>query len=184
MVSVFYIAAIITILASIKAISCARSMNALLYFVVSLLATSVVFFIMGAYFSAALVVVLFLGAVSLAFLSVISLINLRKDVVQDKKGISPKVWLGPLILAFILFVSLIYGIVSTDYSALQSNHIGEVGISDMLLGAYILVIELAILLLLGALVIAYHFIHRIYISDEDHQLVKDINTKNTKDTSL
>lgn len=167
MVSVFYIAAIITVLASIKAISSRRSMSALLYFVISLLATAVVFFIMGAYFSAALTVILFVGAVSLLFLSVLSLINLRYDAVeQNKRGISPKIWLGPLILVFVLLVTLIYGIASTDYSALEVTQPENESLTDMFLGSYILVIELAILLLLCGLVIAYHFIYRLYIHKE------------------
>lgn len=167
MVSVFYIAAIIAVLASIKAISSRQSMNALLYFVISLLATAVVFFIMGAYFSAVLIVILFVGAVSLLFLSVLSLINLRSDAVEkNKRGISPKIWLGPLILAFVLFVILIYGIASTNYAELQVNSPTEVSLTDMFLGSYILVIELAILLLLCGLVIAYHFIYRLYIHKE------------------
>lgn len=171
MVSVFYIAAIITVLASAKAISGTQSMNALLYFVISLLATAVVFFIMGAYFSAALVVMLFVGAVSLLFLSVLSLTNIRKDMVeQNKRGISPKIWLGPLILVFVLFVTLIYGIASNDYPFLSSSRMEESNITDMLLGAYILVIELAVLLLLCALVIAYHFIYRLYLN-KDNELM-------------
>lgn len=167
MVSVFYIAAIIAVLTSIKAISSRDSRKALLYFVISLLATATVFFVMGAYFSAALVVILFIGAVSLLFLSVLSLINLRTDTIeQAKKGISPRIWLGPLILVFVLFVTLIYGIASTDYSTLPSNNLVETSLTDMFLGAYILVIELAVLLLLCGLVIAYHFIYRLYIQKE------------------
>jgi len=166
MVSVFYIATIITVLASLKVITSTQSMSALVYFIISLLATAVVFFIMDAYFSAALVLVLFVGAVSLTFLSVFSLINLRKDVVeQNKRGISPKIWLGPLILVFVLFVTLIYGIVSTDYSALPANRVDNMNITSMLFGPYILVIELAVLLLLCTLVITYHFIHRLYINN-------------------
>ncbi|WP_392561131.1 NADH-quinone oxidoreductase subunit J [Orbus sturtevantii] len=167
MVSVFYTAAIIAVLASIKVITSTRSMNALVYFVISLLATAVVFFIMDAYFSAALMLVLFVGAVSLTFLSVLFLINLRKDVVeQGKRGISPKIWLGPLILVFVLFVTLIHGIVSTDYSALAINHADNMNITDMLFGPYILVIELAVLLLLCTLVITYHFIHRLHTNND------------------
>lgn len=162
MVSIFYIAAIITVLASAKAISSKRAMQALLYFVISLLATATVLIIMGAYFSAALVVILFIGAVSLLFLSVLSITNVRMDnIEQSKRGISAKIWLGPLILGFILFVTLVYGIANTDYSLLSPKLESE-DLTDMLLGAYALIIELAILLLLCAAVIGYHFIYRIY----------------------
>ncbi|XKM13636.1 NADH-quinone oxidoreductase subunit J [Orbaceae bacterium ac157xtp] len=174
MVSVFYIAAIIAVLASIKAISGKQSISALIYFVMSLLATSVVFFTMGAYFSAALVVIVSIGAVSILFLSVISVLNIKTDnVEQSKKGISPKIWLGPLILAFILFVTLIYSVASTDYSQLNVNPEGNINLTEMLLGSYILVVELAILLILGALVISYHFTHRIYLEGDKNKDPQD-----------
>lgn len=184
MVSVFYIAAIITVLASIKAITSIQSINALLYFVVSLLATAVVFFMMGAYFSAVLLVILFAGAVSLLFLSVITLINLRRDVVeQHKRGISPKIWLGPLLLVFVLFVMLLYGIISTDYSALQVSHVNETNLTNMLFGSYVLVIELAVLLILCGLVIAYHFIYRLYIGKNRPSLSNNSYTEVKNDST-
>lgn len=162
MVSVFYIAAIIIVLASAKTISSKRAMEALLYFVISLLATAIVFFIMGAYFSSALVILLFIGAVSLLFLSFLSITNIRLDnIEQSKRGISAKIWLGPLILSFVLFVTLVYGIANTNYTILSPES-GAENLTEMLLGTYVLIIELAILLLLCAVVVAYHFIYRIY----------------------
>ena len=163
MASIFYIAALFAVLSSVKTVTSIQSIRALLYFIVSLLSTAVVFSIMGAYFSAALVVILFIGAVCILFLAALSFLKLKADTIeQNKYGISPKIWLGPLILAFLLFVMLMYCIVSTDYQLLQIARTEESGIAELLLSSYILVIELAILLLLGALVIAYHFIYRIY----------------------
>lgn len=160
--SVFYLAAIITVLASIKVVSCMQAIKALLYFIVSLLSSSVVFVILGAYFSAALEVILFIGAVSLLFLLVFSITGIRQDSVEtNKRGISPKIWLGPLLLAFILLVALLYGIMSTDYDVLQPSNLESSSVASMLLNEYILVIELAVLLLLGALVITYHFMHQL-----------------------
>jgi NADH:ubiquinone oxidoreductase subunit 6 (chain J) len=165
MVWVFYVAAIIVILTSMKIITSRNAVGALLYFVISLLATSVIFIAMDAYLSVFLVLIVFICIVSLIFLLVISILKLRKDVVeQGKYGINPKIWLGPLILAFILFVTLIYGIASTDYETLSNNHTDDIATTmGLLMEDYILIIELAALLLIGALVIAYHFVYRIYM---------------------
>ena len=185
MVWVFYIAAIITVIASIKVIISRNTMQALLYFVISLLATLMVFVAMNAYLSIFLVIILFIGAVSLIFLLLLSLLKLRTDVVeQNKYGINPKIWLGPLILAFILFVMLIYGITSTDYSTLQNGRIDEVATANLLFEKYILIIELAVLLLVGALVIAYHFVYRLYINQDTKFPTQNKNDSGEKHDSV
>lgn len=159
MLIVFYIASIITVFASIKAISCIRVDKTILYFIVSLFASVLIFILLEAYFSAVLYILLFIGGTTTLFLSVATVLRMRVDNVENKKrGISPKIWLGPLILAFILLVVLIYGVVSTDYSIFKKSH--ELT-HEMSVYAYILMSELIGFLLLGAIVIAYHFIHRL-----------------------
>ncbi|WP_392565854.1 NADH-quinone oxidoreductase subunit J [Utexia brackfieldae] len=170
MVSIFYIAGLIAISASIKVISSKSSFSALLYLIISLLASAVIFLSLGAYFSTALELILFIGAASILFISVISFLDLNSSHFkqQERQSLTPKVWLGPLILIFVLFVTLIFSIASTDYESLgpTKNSDSLFSMSDILLGPYILVIELAALLILGGLVVAYHFAHDIS-ADED-----------------
>lgn len=159
MLIVFYIASIIAVFASIKAISCLRVDKALLYFMVSLFSSALIFILLGAYFSVVLYILLFIAGSVTLFLSVAIVLQIRIDNVENRKrGISPKIWLGPLVLAFILLVVLIYGVVSTDYSQIKESH--EL-MHEMSVYAYILISELAVFLLLGAIVIAYHFMHRL-----------------------
>ena len=185
MLSVFYIAAIIAILTSFKVISSSIPFSALLYLVVSLLATSVVLFTLGAYFTAALQVIVFIGAVAILFISAISLLNITKDAIeQEKKSLTPKVWLGPLMLAFVLLVILLYSIVHTDYGQINTVPVtGEESLGEMLMAPYILVIELAVLLLLGALVIAYHFAREVYAA-HDEMIEKNEEDKDMTDEQL
>ena len=159
MLIVFYIASIIAVFASIKAISCLRVDKALLYFMVSLFSSALIFILLDAYFSVVLYILLFIAGSVTLFLSVAIVLRIRIDNVENRKrGISPKIWLGPLVLAFILLVVLIYGVVSTDYSQLNESH--EL-MHEMSVYAYILISELAGFLLLGAIVISYHFMHRL-----------------------
>ena len=159
MLIVFYIASIIAVFAGIKAISCLRVDKALLYFMVSLFSSALIFILLDAYFSVVLYILLFIAGTVTLFLSVAIVLRIRIDNVENRKrGISPKIWLGPLVLAFILLVVLIYGVVSTDYSQLNESH--EL-MHEMSVYAYILISELAGFLLLGAIVIAYHFMHRL-----------------------
>ncbi|OCG04663.1 NADH-quinone oxidoreductase subunit J family protein [Gilliamella sp. wkB112] len=156
---VFYIASIIAIFASIKVISSLRVDKAILYLVISFFASALIFILLDTYFSAILYIILFIGGTVTLFLSVATILQIRIDnIEQGKHGISPKIWLGPLILAFILLVVLLYAVVSTDYSNLkQAND----SLHEMSLNSYILIIELVGFLLLGAVVITYHFMHRL-----------------------
>ncbi|MWN31721.1 MULTISPECIES: NADH-quinone oxidoreductase subunit J family protein [unclassified Gilliamella] len=159
MIAVFYIASIIAVVASVKVISSLRIDKAILYLVISLFASSFIFIQLGAYFSAILYILLFIGGSVTLFLLVASVLKISVDNVENNKhGISPKIWLGPLILAFILLVVLIYGVVNTNYSELKESH--DL-IHEMSIFAYILMAELAVFLLFGAAVIAYHFMHRL-----------------------
>ncbi len=157
---IFYVASIAAIFASIKVISSTRVDKAILYLIISLSASSLIFIQLDAYFSAALSVILLICGVAILFLYVASFLKIKIDSVEtSQRGISPRIWLGPLVLAFMLLVMLIYGIVSTDYTEITDNHELK---SEMSLNAYILVAELAGFLLLGTLVIAYHFMRRLF----------------------
>lgn len=161
MVSIFYVASIIAVLAALKVISSTSPFSALLYLIISLLASAAILFSLGAYFSAALQILLFIGAIAVLFLAIISYLDLNtlNFRQQEKKNLTPKIWLGPLILIFVLFVMLLFSIVNTNYNTLSDSQpdIALFSIEEILLGPYILVIELAVLLILGAIVVGYHF---------------------------
>ncbi|OCG36516.1 NADH-quinone oxidoreductase subunit J [Gilliamella sp. Gris1-4] len=159
MIAVFYIASIIAVVASIKVISSLRVDKAILYLVISLFASALIFILLDTYYSTILYILLFIGGSVTLFLLVASILKINIDNVEKyKQGISPKIWLGPVVLAFILLVALIYGVVSTDYSELKESY--EL-MHEMSTYAYILMVELAIFLLFGAAVVSYHFMHRL-----------------------
>ncbi|OCG20156.1 MULTISPECIES: NADH-quinone oxidoreductase subunit J [unclassified Gilliamella] len=159
MIAVFYIASIIAVVASVKVISSLRVDKAILYLVISLFASALIFILLNASFSAVLYILLFIGGSVTLFLLVASILRISVDKVENnKQGISPKICLEPLILAFILLVALIYGVVNANYSEMKETH--EL-MHEMSIYAYILMAELALFLLFGAAVIAYHFMHRL-----------------------
>ena len=159
MIVVFYIASIIAVFASIKVIFCRRVEKAILYLAISLFASALIFILLETYISAVLYILFFIGGAVILFWTFSLTLEIRRDNVENgKRGISPKIWLGPLVLAFILLVALIYGIVTTDYTQFKQSH--EL-MHQMSIYAYILMAELAAFLLLGAAVISYHFMHRM-----------------------
>ena len=64
--TVFYVAAVVAILATVRVITCLNAVHALLYLIVSLLSVAIVFYTLGAPFIAALEVIIYAGANDLA----------------------------------------------------------------------------------------------------------------------
>ncbi|AOM39443.1 NADH-quinone oxidoreductase subunit J [Xenorhabdus hominickii] len=153
----FYIAGLVAILTTLRVITHTNPVHALLYLITSLLALSVVFFSLGAYFAGALEIIVYAGAIMVLFVFVVMMLNLGKSVSeQERIWLKPGVWLGPSILATVLLAVLIYAISTLSSAEISGEVVSakEVGIS--LFGPYVLAVELASLLLLAGLVVAYH----------------------------
>jgi NADH-quinone oxidoreductase subunit J len=153
----FYLAAAVAIAATIMVIVGLSAMHALLYLIVSLLAVAVVFYVLGAPFAAALEVIIYAGAIMVLFVFVMMMLNLGQATTAREQGwLSPRMWLGPALLAALLLAELIY-IVARSGNAISSTAIVEAKqVGVVLFGPYLLGVELASMLLLAGLVGAYH----------------------------
>ncbi len=157
MTAIFYISAAVALIASIFAITRTNAVHALLYAIVSLLAVSVVFFLLGVPFAAALEVIIYAGAIMVLFVFVVMMINsgpLANE--QERQWMNFRIWLGPSLLSVVLAAELLYILALSNPQVPKGPGIGpkEVGIS--LLGPYLLGIELSSLLLMSGLIGAYH----------------------------
>lgn len=158
----FYISGGIAVVATVMVITRLNAIHALLYLIVSLLAVAVAFYTLGAPFVAALEVIIYAGAIMVLFVFVIMLLNLGPaSTEQESQWLSPRMWIGPGILAVILLVELLYLLASGDSQLAGTKIISpkEVGLS--LFGPYVLGVELAGMLLLAGLVGAYHIGRRL-----------------------
>jgi NADH-quinone oxidoreductase subunit J len=157
----FYLASLVAIIATVRVITSANPVHALLYMVVSLLAVAMTFFYMGAPFAGALEIIVYAGAIMILFVFAVMMLNLGEETRrQEKRWLTPRVWIGPALLAAVLFVELAWAL-WTHHADGNSQAIGAalvdakaVGIS--LFGSYLLLVELASILLLAALIAAYH----------------------------
>jgi NADH-quinone oxidoreductase subunit J len=155
----FFIAAGVSLAATAMALTRAHAIHALLYFVVSVFATAVIFFLLGAPFAAALEVIIYAGAIMVLFVFVVMLLNLAPGI----SGIAaplrePKAWTGPLILSLLLVAELLWVLVkplSGPATAVSPRETGA-----LLYGSYLVGVELSSLLLLAGLVAAYHLARR------------------------
>ncbi|HIB8928399.1 TPA: NADH-quinone oxidoreductase subunit J [Morganella morganii] len=153
----FYVAGLIAILATLCVITQTNPVHVLLYLITSLLALSAVFFALGAYFAGALEIIVYAGAIMVLFVFVVMMLNLGRAVVdQERKWLSPSVWMGPGLLSAVLLGVMIYGISSLKDNGIAGEVVTAKQVGISLFGPYVLVVELASFLLLAGLVVAYH----------------------------
>jgi len=166
----FYISAIVAIISTVIVITRLNAIHALLYFIMSLMATAVMFFVLGAPFAAALVVIINAGAIMVLFVFAIMILNLGPHAVeQERLSLSPRAWIGPAILGLILIIELIvsftqHGGQLPGQGAVDPKHVGLA-----LFGPYLLGVELASMLLLAGLLGAYHLGPRAGVRREEEE---------------
>ena len=107
--ALFYVAAVVAILATVMVITCLNAVHALLYLIVSLLSVAIVFFTLGAPFLAALEVIIYAGAIMVLFVFVVMMLNLGPRTTETERiWLNPKMWIGPCILSAILIAEVAY----------------------------------------------------------------------------
>ncbi len=153
----FYIAAFVALLATVRVITCAVPVHALLYLVVSLLAVAVVFYALGAPFAAMLEVIIYAGAIVVLFVFVVMMLNLGEETVARERGwLAPRYWVGPGLLCAVLLLALLGTFAAGDTAGAGVGMVTPKAVGLALFTRYALVVELASLLLLAALVGAFH----------------------------
>ena len=157
MTVVFYLASAVAVISTLLVITRMDAVHSLLYLIVSLLAVSLVFFVMGAPFIAALEVIVYAGAIMVLFVFVIMMLNLGREAAeQERRWIDITMWKGPAVLSIILLVLLAYVLGKGNVWSPGERAIAPKEVSIALFGPYLLAVELASILLLAGLVAAYH----------------------------
>lgn len=174
---IFYIASLVALVATVMVVTRKNAVHALLYLIVSLLAVSVIFFISGAPFVAALEVIVYAGAIMVLFIFAIMMLNLGKDSTQKESQLmSFGTWIVPALLCLILLCELIYVFYTFDAASGDTRIIGAAEVSSSLFGGYVLAVELTGMLLMSGIVGAYHIgkerkreYHRyLQLNEEEH----------------
>lgn len=156
----FYLMALVAIISTIRVVTNTNPVHALLSLIVSLLAVAGIFLIVGAPFAGALEVIVYAGAIMVLFVFVVMMLNLGQATVeQEKKWLTSSAWAWPAALSTILAATLIWVLTPehTQVGLQMGKEIiapKQVGIS--LFTQYLLLVEIAAMLLLAALVAAFH----------------------------
>lgn len=155
--TVFYVAAAVALISTVMVITQFNPVHALLYLIVSLISVSLIFFLLGAPFAAALEVIVYAGAIMVLFVFVVMILNLGHRAVEQERGwLNPHMWLGPSLLAAVLMAELIYTLAQGDNHPAGGSIVGSKAVGLALFGPYLLGVELASMLLLAGLVGAHH----------------------------
>jgi NADH-quinone oxidoreductase subunit J len=163
----FYIAGGVAVVSAAMAITRSNAVHALLYLVVSLLSTGLIFFVLGAPFAAALEVIVYAGAVMVLFVFVMMMLNLSGSRGKEETLFGPGAWAGPVMLTLVLAVEVIYVIGSGKSGADAIDMIGPEKVSAVLFGPYMLGVEIGSILLLAALVGAFHLAGKVGSGGEE-----------------
>ena len=154
----FYIAAALAILSTLRMIAGKNAIHSLLYLIVSLLAVSVIFFLLGAPFIAALEVIIYAGAIMVLFVFVIMMLNVGGDGIRKERSLlRPGIWTGPVLITVVLFLEIAYMLMWPPASPMAvASPIPPRAVGALLYTKYSLIVELAAFLLAAGVIGAYH----------------------------
>lgn len=153
---VFYIAGAVAVISTALMLTRLNVVHALLYLIVSFLGIAVDFFVLGAPFVAALEVIVYAGAIMVLFVFAGMMFNLgQQSVATERQWLTPGIWIGPVLLAGVLFAEVVYLLAGTTADT-GDVVLGPKEVGTVLFGPYVIGVELASMLLLAGVVGAYH----------------------------
>jgi NADH-quinone oxidoreductase subunit J len=154
--TIFYITGAVALISSLLAITNRNAIHALLYLILSLLSISVIFYISGAPFIAALEVIVYAGAIMVLFIFVVMMLNIGLEEEQESKWLKPRMWIIPALLALFLLIIFIYVLKEFDFAKTTAVIIGPKLVGISMFTTYLLAVEIAGILLLAGIIGAYH----------------------------
>jgi NADH-quinone oxidoreductase subunit J len=152
-----YISAIASVILAVIAVSHRHAVHAAAALIGLLLALALQFFGLGAPFGALLQVLIYAGAIMVLFVFLVMILNLGAQAVRrEREWMGGGIWALPLAMALALLAAGVYAIseVWGRYPPAAVVDSKEVGVS--LYSSYVIAVELASLLLIAALVAAFH----------------------------
>lgn len=156
----FYLMALVAIVSTVRVVTNANPVHALLSLIVSLLAVAGMFLIVGAPFAGALEVIVYAGAIMVLFVFVVMMLNLGEQTVeQERKWLTSSAWAYPALMSFLIGLVLVW-VLNSDYTqaslVMGTEMVGPKAVGQALFTQYLLLVEVAAMLLLAALVAAFH----------------------------
>jgi NADH-quinone oxidoreductase subunit J len=154
--TIFIIAATIALVSSLVSITNRNPIHSLLYLILSLLSISIIFYISGAPFIAALEVIVYAGAIMVLFIFVVMILNIGIEEERENKWLKPRMWVLPVIIACALLAILIYAMRQMHSVTVASGVVTPKQVGVSLFTTYLIAVEIAAVLLMAGIIGAYH----------------------------
>lgn len=160
MSTLFYVSAAVALVSALMVVTRANAMHAALYLLLLLVSVASVFFALGAAFAAVLQLLIYAGAILVLFVFVVMILDLGREAQErEKRKMSWKMWCVPVLLGGVLIAQFLAALAQYQgLSHAQGSSPKSVGIS--LYTDYLVAVEVASLLLVAALVGAFHIGYR------------------------
>ena len=158
MAILFYIFAVLAILAALGVILQRTPVYSALSLIVVLFALAIVYLLLGAEFLAMIQIIVYAGAIMVLFVLVIMLLNAREEPATDRSLIAR--WLGtPLVVALVAeIIYVVWRHFPSEYTPAPSAVTGPSAVGELLFRKYVLPFEVTSILILvavlGAVVLA------------------------------
>lgn len=173
MTTLFYISAAVAVFSTFMVVVRANIVHALLYLLVSLLSTAMVFYLLGAAYAAMMEIIIYAGAILILFVFVIMMVNVSRGFIeQEKRWIHPGVWPGPALLGAVLFGELVFVLLRGPAGPAGGQSVEPSAVGVAMFGPYMIAVELISMVLMSGLVGAYHLARRRDMatpSEETHE---------------
>ncbi|QJC37462.1 NADH-quinone oxidoreductase subunit J [Enterobacteriaceae endosymbiont of Donacia thalassina] len=157
---IFYILGFISIIFTFSIIISINPIYTLLYFLISLISISCIFFILGDYFAGSLEIIIYAGAIVVLFTLVLMVLNYKNIKLEEKKFLLKKIlFLIIMFLFTLLFLILIFYILKILYNKKYIIIMNNINIKDIginLFTQYKIIVELISILLLSGIVTVLH----------------------------
>ena len=169
----FYLMELVAIVYTFRVVTNTNPVHALLSLIISLLAVAGIFMIVGAPFAGALEIIVYAGAIMVLFVFVVMMLNLGQNTVeQESKWLTSSAWAYPALMSFLMGLILVW-MLKSDYTTtgalMGTEVVGPKQVGTTLFTQYLLLVEVAAMLLIGALVAAFHLGKREPGAEEDKQ---------------
>jgi len=148
--AVFWVAAVVAVIAALRVISLRNPVSAVLHLIVVLVALAVLFLQLSAEFIAALQVIIYAGAIMVLFLFIVMMLNLRRDDFGNDP-MPGVLFLGAVAGGALLTeLVIVFSGATTTGGRVPPGYGSVQAIGHALFGGYLFAFELTSLLLLAA----------------------------------
>ncbi|CDZ16526.1 NADH-quinone oxidoreductase subunit J [Candidatus Johnevansia muelleri] len=154
---IFYISSIIAMITTVCVVICFNPMYAIVNLIISIIAISIIFFSLGAYYASIIEIIIYAGAIMILFVFVMMMLNLgKKTILQESNWFNIKTVIFSLIISIILLYNIITLLYNPYYNIKGVYKLPPKVGSLLFKTPYLLIVELSAILMLIALITASH----------------------------